>query len=217
MPRRKNSDISEIHEFGVDVNSREIFLHPNLEATEDSGVDFAMSSYFIKNVRMLDVRSNDPILIHMNTGGGYIAYGMSIYDAIKACSAYITILAYGYASSMSSIILQAADRRVCMPNVEFMIHEGAFSLNDSCRANYSYVEWSKHQLNVMITLYMEKCAKGPYFLDKKPSQIKSFIKHKFSQKQDWYMTADESLYYGLCDGILGTKGYETIDAIKIYK
>ena len=41
---------------------------------------------------------------------------MAIFDAIKICRSHVTILVYGQAESMSSIILQAADKRIMMPN-----------------------------------------------------------------------------------------------------
>ena len=48
-----------------------------------------------------------------------------IDDAIKICNSYITMVSYGQAESMSSIILQAADKRIMMPNAHFMCHYGS--------------------------------------------------------------------------------------------
>ena len=46
----------------------------------------------------------------MHSVGGNWNDGMAIFDAIELCQSYVTIIVYGQAESMSSIILQAADK-----------------------------------------------------------------------------------------------------------
>ena len=118
--------ISDINAYGLDANNREIYLHSYVtNVEEDPGVDYRMTANFYKNLRMLDTISHDPILIHMHSIGGNWNDGMAIYDAMMVCQSYITLVAYGQAESMSSIILQAADKRVMMPNAYFMCHFGS--------------------------------------------------------------------------------------------
>ena len=62
----------------------------------------------------------------MHSVGGEWSDGMAIYDAISMSRSYITIIAYGQAESMSSIIFQAADRRLITPNTYFMSHYGSY-------------------------------------------------------------------------------------------
>ena len=86
---------------------------------------YRMATTFIKNIRLLDQIKNEPIIIHMDSLGGNWGDGMAIYDAIKISRSHVTILVYGQAESMSSIILQAANKRITMPNAYFMCHYGS--------------------------------------------------------------------------------------------
>jgi hypothetical protein len=47
-----------------------------------------------------------------------------------------------------------------------------------------------------------------YFKGWKDSKIRTFIKNKLSSKEDWYISASESINMGLADGILGDKDFE---------
>ena len=108
----KIDTIQDINHFGLDVDSRELYLHSHISSDEDdAGVDFRIVPQFLKNIRLLDKISQDPILIHMNLSGGDWSCGMAIFDAIELCRSHVTIVVYGQAESMSTIILQAADAR----------------------------------------------------------------------------------------------------------
>ena len=108
--QNKNDNASLVHDYGLCINSREIYLHSYIGESEDEpGVDYRMAVRFQKNLNILSRVSEEPILIHMHTIGGCWPDGMGIYDAIKFSPCHITILCYGSVSSMSSVILQSAD------------------------------------------------------------------------------------------------------------
>jgi len=55
----------------------------------------------------------------------------------------------------------------------------------------------------MVSIYAEKCHKyGDYFKEREYnlSKTKSFIKRKMKDG-DWYMEAEEAVYYGFVDGL----------------
>jgi ATP-dependent protease ClpP protease subunit len=54
---------------------------------------------------------------------------LGIYDTIKHSKSKTIILAYGKVQSASSVILQAPNVRILMPNVTMMIHYGSISLD----------------------------------------------------------------------------------------
>ena len=73
-----------LHEYGINVDRREIFLHGYVDLTdEEPGVDYRMAQQFIKNIRCLELDSSKPILVHSITCGGEWTYGMAIFDAIR--------------------------------------------------------------------------------------------------------------------------------------
>jgi ATP-dependent protease ClpP protease subunit len=123
--------LKDFHEYGANINTREIFLHNHYHAEDNQnpGVEYRMSNTFVKNLRALDMRANANITIHCHSIGGEWADGMAIYDAIKLCRSYVTIIIYGQAESMSSIFMQAADYRYMTPNAHFMSHYGSTDVN----------------------------------------------------------------------------------------
>jgi ATP-dependent protease ClpP protease subunit len=145
--------IESIHNQGLDVDQREIYLHGHHGPFEDDpGVEYRMASTLIKNVRCLDSIKNSPILIHMHSIGGNWGDGMAIYDTIKASRSHVTILVYGQAESMSSIILQAADIRVMCPHSYFMCHFGSTGVFGNYLDVQSAVKFEKSQGESMLEL-----------------------------------------------------------------
>lgn len=200
--------LKDFHDYGANIISREIFLH-NHYHTEDNqnpGVEYRMSNSFIKNLRALDMKSDQAITIHMQSIGGEWADGMAIYDAITMCRSYVTIIAYGQASSMSSIILQAADYRALTPNAHFMCHYGSSELFGEYLNVMNAADYERKICDIMFNIYASRCVNGKFFYEKfgkKPSekQVKQFLIRKF-KSGDWYLHADEAIYYGFADAII---------------
>lgn len=117
---------------GVDIQNRLIYFGSSSQSSdgEDTGIDAVTSERIYKNLRALESLGDGPITIVLNSIGGSWYHGMAIYDTIKACKCHCTIIVYGQAMSMGSVILQAADRRVMMPNSRFMMHYGKYSMKD---------------------------------------------------------------------------------------
>lgn len=210
--------ISDIHLYGIDIKNREIYLHGYIGNTdEDPGVEYRMATSLYKNIRMLDTISNEPIIIHMHSVGGNWADGMAIYDAISLCRSYVTIIAYGQAESMSSIILQAADKRVLTPNAYFMLHYGSFSCIGDHLSSHNFAKLDKNNTEVMIDIYSNKCLSGKYFkesyTDLNLDKVKNYLKRKLKDG-DWYLNANESVYYGFADYVLDTRKCKDIESLK---
>ena len=193
---------AEIHTFDLDTANRIIYLYGSdpIEG-EEPGVDYRMSTKFIKNLNILQLASQDPIFIHMNTVGGEWSYGMAIYDAIMNIKCHVTIVAYAWARSMSSIILQAADKRVMMPNADFMIHFGTSYESGHYLAVKSSVEFGIKSEKMMLKIYADKCVNGNYFKNRNMSyqEVYDFILDKMEKKSDWWITSAEAVDYGFAD------------------
>lgn len=207
MTSYNNDTLQDLHSYGSTINSREIFLHNFFSGTEDEnpGVDYRMANIFLKNLRTLEKKSFDPITIHMNSIGGSWTDGMVIYDAISMSKCYISIIAYGQAESMSSIILQAADERLITPNCYFMAHYGSSDASGDYLSSQNWLQYEKHICETMLDIYAGSCITGKFFKEKyaKPDvkKIKHFISKKL-QDGDWYMTAEQAVYYGFADKVV---------------
>jgi ATP-dependent Clp protease protease subunit len=200
--------LKDFHEYGANVNTREIFLHNyfNSEDNSNPGVEYRMSNIFIKNLRALDIKNSNNITIHCHSIGGEWTDGMAIYDAIQMCRSYITIIIYGQAESMSSIFMQAADYRYMSPNAHFMCHYGSSDINTDYLSAMNFADVERRAADRMFGIYASRCVDGQFFYDKfgkKPSdkQVKQFLIRKLKHG-DWYLSAEEAVHYGFADGIL---------------
>ena len=210
--------LSDIHTHGIDIKNRELFLHGYIaNAEDDPGVDYKMASIFYKNIRILDKISNDPIIVHMHSVGGNWNDGMAIYDSIVMCNSYVTIIAYGQAESMSSIVLQSADKRVMMPNAYFMSHFGSSGMSGNFLDVQKGAAFERKMTDTMLDIYAEAVVKGKYFKEHYTNpdydKAKNYLKRKFKDG-DWYLDANESVYYGFADLVLNTRKFGSIDSLK---
>ena len=127
MANLVRENIDRWFEHNLDVDNRTLYMGSVDTSPEgdESGVDTFMASYFVKGMHVLESKNaTQEITIIMNNPGGDPYHGMAIYDAIKVTKCPCTIKVFGYAMSMGSVILQAADYRIMMPNSKFMIHYG---------------------------------------------------------------------------------------------
>ncbi len=198
----------DLHNYGANIDTREIFLHNyySSDADENPGVEYKMSNTFLKNIRALEIKSDKPITIHMQSVGGEWSDGMAIYDAIVMSNCYITIIAYGQAESMSSIIFQAADRRLITSNTYFMTHYGSTAAGGEYLSVQNWVKYEKHICDVMLDIYAGSCVGGKFFKEKygnKPDsdKVKTFLSRKL-KSGDWYINAEDAVYYGFADEII---------------
>ena len=210
--------ISDIHTHGLDVKNREIYLHSYVaNSDEDPGVDYKMANNFYKNIRLLDTLSDDPIIVHMHSIGGDWNAGMAIYDAMCVSKSYITMIVYGQAESMSSIILQGADKRVMMPNSYFMCHFGSTGISGNHLDVLKAATFEKRMADTMMEIYADACIKGKYFkeqyTDLSHDKVKNYLKRKFKDG-DWYLDSNEAVYYGFADCVLDTRRYSNINCLK---
>ena len=194
----------EAHCHSLIISKREIFIHgSHLPDDGDPGVDWRMATTLLKNLRILESISTDSIFIHQMSIGGDEEAGYMMYDAIKNSKCHITLCTHGVAASMGSIVPQAADYRVSMPNCCWMIHRGSTGIGSHLtrKQTKSWAEWEMQCDNRMINIFTEKCKGSIYHKGKKDSQIKSDIKRKLDTKGDWFLTSREAVDYGLADEV----------------
>ncbi len=199
MPTERAYEIEAVHEYGIDDKQRAIFVWPDEPEYE---VDELMAAKFLRNIKLLEAVSDDPITVHMMTCGGSWDYGMTMFDAIKMSKCHITTISYSWARSMSSIIPQAADHRIIMPNCSFMAHYGGDGADLHAIAFQSYAEFSKRANEKMVEIYADRCQHGDAYEGMTLASVKRAIKGKLERKVDWWLTADEAVAYGFMDEVL---------------
>lgn len=207
MARIIRDDVDRFFEYGIDVNTRTVYVGSaeTNDSDEESGVDHKMAEKAIKALHILDSLSpsgDKPITIIMNNPGGDEYHGLAIFDAIKACRNHVSIKVFGHAMSMGSIILQAADpgSRIMAPNSRMMIHFGTWGVHDHPKTVYKWAEEGKKFDKWMVDLYLKKIRqKHPKYQRKKVEDMCNF---------DHFLTAEQAVEIGLADKILETHDEE---------
>lgn len=198
MSRINKESIDRFYDYDIHAETRTIYMgSTNVDLEDESGTDANMAERIIKGLHILDNSApagDKPISIIMNNLGGDWYHGMAIYDAIKACKNHITITVYGYAMSMGSVILQAADKRIMSPNSRIMIHYGTSGYAGHSKILASWAEETRKQDIEMEAIYMEKIKqKHPSFRLSKLRDMCNF---------DTFLNSKEALDLGLIDEIL---------------
>jgi len=215
--------IYDAHEFGLLIDTREIFLNSDLRYDyNEAMLDHRAANTFIRNLQILNNINNSPILVHQCTNGGDWNYGIAIYDAIKAScddeeSSDIIVLSHAHSRSMSSVIPQAAKWRVIMPTADILIHWGTLTFDGNYTSVQADSHWSKKQSEIMLDIYVTRCKEGAFW-DREgietEDEIKEFLRDKMDRKQEWYLTPEEAVDMGFMDAVLGDEGFETIRQLR---
>lgn len=202
--RFKTDDIDKFFDYGINMPSRTIYLGSGSFDSDgnESGVDGFLAERTIKSLHLLDNSDaqsdagNKPITIICNCVGGDEVHGMGIYDAIKACKNYVEVRVFGYAMSMGSVIIQAADKIVIAPSARMMIHYGTSSFSGHAPTGHKWDEESKKLDRWMEKIYLEKIKASP--------GNKSFPLKKLKEwlMADTFFSAEEAVKIGLADEIL---------------
>jgi ATP-dependent protease ClpP protease subunit len=202
----KMSAISDIHEQSIDLKNGVIYMYAFNDGGENAGVDHRVADLFLKNLHHMESeRPLKEIVVHMHLIGGEWSPGIAIYDAMKESRCKITIKAHGQAESMSSIILQGADKRQVTPHTYFMCHHGSAFHDGDVRNLQKVADWNRCVTEQMCVIYRNCLMNSQWAIDKygKPTerQIKSFLNKKLNDG-DWYLFGGEIVYYGFADEVV---------------
>ena len=216
----KDQVLYDIHNHAINLNLRDIYLHSYYvkDDEDEPGVEYRQATTFIKNMHVLDQGAEPkPILVHLHSEGGSWFNGMAIFNTVQFSRSYITMLAYSQASSMSGIILQSGTLRIMMPDCHFLMHQGSSDVGAGHpMAVKSAADFEQKACKRMLQLFAERGIKGPYFAKRKSTTVESvyrFFDKKLKDRVDWFLDAEETVFYGLADAILGSKEYPTVQSL----
>jgi ATP-dependent protease ClpP protease subunit len=167
---------------------------------EEPGVEHSMATKLIMNLRMChrEWGADEPLLIHLKSCGGDWVQGLAMYNAIQMYPANVTILNYSEARSMSSILFCAGDRRIMMPDGQFMFHTGYIGGQWTGRQfRTEYEEWEKSMIR-MKSIYIERMQEK---LDWSEKKCDEWLEHKMFEKEDAYLDASTAVEMGFAHDI----------------
>ena len=80
-----------------------------------------------KRLLILDAESQDEIRIFINSPGGHVESGDTIFDMIRSVQSPVKVIGTGWVASAGALIYAAAERenRYSLPNTRFLLHQPA--------------------------------------------------------------------------------------------
>ena len=168
------------------LNERIVFLN--------GPVDDHSSNLIV--AQMLHLESQDSekdINFYINSPGGVITSGMAIYDVIQFVKPDVATFVMGQACSMGSFLAQAGapGKRFMLPHSRHMCHQpsgGARGMQSDIEIQYKEITKMKQMLT---ELYVKHNTAG-----------KTYEDFEKIMDRDTFMSAQETLEFGLCDKIV---------------
>jgi ATP-dependent protease ClpP protease subunit len=199
MGRYTKDDLDRYFDYNVFPSKRLLYLGSRSDVDgSESGVNYEMFDCFLKGITYLDSIANAPITVHMNTDGGDWYHGMAMFRAIRACRSHVAVTAWGYACSMGSVILQAADTRIVARNCVVMIHDGTGGIppGAGAKTEEAWAEQSKKTRIEMYQIYLERMkAADPRMTLRRVEEMCS---------HDRIFSPEEAVEAGLADWVMDT-------------
>ena len=146
--------------------------------------------------QMLFLEAEDPerdILFYINSPGGSVTAGMSIYDTMQYIRCDISTIIMGQAASMGSLLAQAgtAGKRYILPYARNMIHQPSGGAQGQA---------TDIQIQAQEILKMKKYLTEIYV--KHNSVGKTIEQLSADMERDLFMNAEETVAYGLADKVI---------------
>ena len=146
--------------------------------------------------QLLFLESENPdkdIFFYINSPGGSVTAGMSIYDTMNFIKPNVSTLCLGQAASMGAFLLSAGEKgkRFALPNSRIMIHQPLISGGLAGQASDIEIH-AKELLKIkekLNRLLAKHCDRDLADLER-------------DTDRDNYMSADEAKEYGLIDQVL---------------
>ena len=144
--------------------------------------------------QLLYLESQDPtkdISLYINSPGGSVTAGMSIYDTMQYIKCDVSTICMGMAASMGAFLLSsgAKGKRYALPNADIMIHQplGGFQGQASdIMIHANYIDRIKGRLNGILSANTGQ----PIEVIEKDTD------------RDNFMSAQEACDYGLIDKVM---------------
>lgn len=158
----------------------------------------------IINSQLLFLETENPgktVTVYINSPGGSVYDGMSIYDVMNFISCPVATTCCGTAASMAAVLLSSGDKglRMALPHSQIMVHAPSGGTGRATAPDFR-----------IAAAEMEKCEKMLYeVLAKNMDADYEYVK-KICDR-DFWMTPEEAVANKLIDKIIESKKYHEKD------
>lgn len=148
--------------------------------------------------QMLFLEAENPdkdIYLYINSPGGSVTAGMSIYDTMQFIKPDVSTLCIGQAASMGAFLLAAGakGKRFSLPNSRIMIHQpsGGFQgQSTDIEIHAKEILYLRSKLNDILAFHTGRTAQE---IDR-------------DTERDNFMSAEQSVEYGMIDQVIASRG-----------
>ena len=157
-----------------------------------------MANLIVAQLLFLESENPDKdIHLYINSPGGSVTAGMSIYDTMQFIKPDVSTMCTGLAASMGAVLLTAGTtgKRFCLPHARTMIHQplGGFQGQASdIEIHAKEILSTRERLNALLAQHTGQPLER---IDK-------------DTDRDFFMSASESVEYGLVDQVLSKRSAE---------
>lgn len=144
--------------------------------------------------QLLHLEAEDPekdIYLYINSPGGVVTAGMSIYDTMQYIRPDVATVCIGQAASMGAFLLAGGEKgkRSSLPNSRIMIHQPLGGTQGQATDIEIHAREILHLRNRLSTMMAENCGKDLETVEK-------------AVERDNFMSAAEAKSFGLIDNIV---------------
>ena len=144
--------------------------------------------------QMLFLESESPeteIALYINSPGGSVSAGLSLVDTMNFISCDVRTIVAGQACSMGSLIAACGTKgkRMMLPNSYHMCHQVMAGYSGQASDIEIHTNWTLHWKRVLNDMYVDVTGQ-------------SYEKILADTDRDNFMTAKESILFGLADEII---------------
>lgn len=153
-----------------------------------------LANIVISELLYLDNLSNEDIYLYINSPGGSITAGLSIYDTMNFINSNVCTIGIGMCASMAAFLLSSGSIRYALPNTEVMIHQplgGAQGQATDIKIAAERIIKLKEKLNKILAKNTKQTIKKIYE----------------DTERDNFLSAEEALNYGLIDKIINKNAF----------
>jgi len=158
-----------------------------------SDVNENSASVIVAQLLFLESQGDGDISFFINSPGGSVTAGMSILDTMDFIKPDVSTIVIGQACSMGSLLAQAgaAGKRFILPNARHMIHQPSGGARGQATDMQIQVEEILKMKKILTQIYVNHNSKG-----------KTFEELSKDMERDYFLSAEESIDYGLADEII---------------
>jgi ATP-dependent Clp protease protease subunit len=154
-------------------------------------IDKDLSEKVVRQLLLLESISEEPITLLIDSPGGDVYAGFSIFDVIRFIKAPVRIVGIGLVASAAALILIAVpkDRRFGLPNSSYLIHQPLSGMNGvatDIEIHAKELERTRLHINELLA-------------EATGQALEKIIK---DTDRDFWMNAQEAMQYGLIGKVI---------------